>query len=198
MRSAPVTVPRAYMPARAALAEIYRQTGTRYVFCGADADVRAEARVGPHNVGESRKLSDLLEDVAGATDSTVSWKGDVVLLQPVPLRDQSGRRRKSGRTSGGDDPRHLAAGLGRSGEVSAPGQLVKLAGSENPSVRRCALRALAGFEGDFMHGEWPGRLSVFELPGVELDTEVPVLNIRLLRDIVSPVIVTLTQVPIDV
>jgi HEAT repeat protein len=162
------------MPARAALAEMYRQTGTRYVVTGADADVRADARVGPYRLGEDRALPELLGDVAASTGATVGWKGDVVLLEPAPGGAQAKRRKGRARAAAGDDrdaQRHAAAALGRSGQLSALGPLVELAASEDRSVRRAALEALAGFEGDFPRQEWPGRLSAFELPEVELDTD---------------------------
>jgi len=109
-------------------------------------------------------IRDRLKMVASVTSTRLSWRGEVAVFQP---RGGGGRRKAAARGRS----RHAVYALGETLRLEVIPHLVAAVGDGDPGVRRTAVLALAGFEGDFEHNEWPGRVSVFELPGAKLDTD---------------------------
>ena len=168
--AAPVRVPRAWLEAEQALELLGRRAGLRYVVTAREAD----GLVGPFAVDQQLAAQDLLARVAKATGTELSWRGEVAVLQPAAdAAAKAEFQRALGEVKSADPRvrRYAAFALGESCRLEAVAALNGVLGDKDRAVRRAAVLALAAFEGDFAHGQWAGRLSVFELPGVKLDTD---------------------------
>jgi HEAT repeat protein len=161
-------MPRAWLEAQKALTLLGRHAEAQYVV----TVPRIEGLVGPFEVGQQVSAAELFKAVARASGTELSWRGEVAVLQPP--RERASR---TGKAPGGlksVDPkqvRYAAFAQGASFRVEAIGQLVALLKSKHAATRRATVLALNSFEGDFARNEWPGRVSVFELPGVKLDVD---------------------------
>ncbi|MFW6158892.1 MAG: hypothetical protein ACOC8E_05995, partial [Planctomycetota bacterium] len=159
-----VTLPRRYLEAHQALALLGRQTDRPYVLTARTA----RGLVGPFEVGRQLTATELLGRVADAAGLELDTSRPAALLQP-PAPDQLD---VTSLTSGEPASRRQAAfDLGESLRIEAVEPLMGAVADDDRSVARSALLALGAFEGDFAHNEWPGRLSLFELPDVALDRE---------------------------
>jgi HEAT repeat protein len=162
--------PRAWMEAHRALTLLGRQTDQSYAVTPRDF----EGLVGPFEVGAKLSVAEFLRAVAAATGTEIVWRGKVAVFQPP--QTPAGKKRFAAaladlRTGEAGKVRGAAFVLSESFRLEAVPPLVAALKSEDAAVRRSALLALAEFEGDFAHNEWPGRLSIFELPGVKLDVD---------------------------
>jgi HEAT repeat protein len=170
MTSAPenpaFTAPRTWLEARDALAEVWRQTGTRFVVVSAAFD----GLVGPLAIDEQLDVADLLGRVASATGTELTWAGAVAVFQAPPATPFEP---VAGAMAAGDAParRRAAFALGTSGRIDAVTPLMGAITDDDDGVRRTAVLGLAALEGQFHVNEWPGRLSLFELPDVKVDTD---------------------------
>ncbi|HOX07300.1 MAG TPA: HEAT repeat domain-containing protein [Planctomycetota bacterium] len=170
MQKPTLDAPRAWLETGKALALAGRRAGARYAITAREVD----GLVGPLTLGQKFTAEELLGRAAKAAGLELSWQGEVALLQPV--LDAAGRaallRAVSDAKSA--DARTRARGafaLGESLRADAIPMLMGMLGDKDGSVRRAALMALSAFEGDFEHAQWAGRLSVFELPGLRIDTD---------------------------
>jgi HEAT repeat protein len=161
-----VAVPRARLDPTRALGLLGRRAGRRYVVL----QPCLGGVVGPFKPGAELVADDLLQSIADATGTELTRSGDVPVLQaPATERLDAAL---TDITS--DDParrRAAAYALGQSRRLEAVSPLMTAVGDPDESVRRAALLALEGLEGDFDTNAWPGRLSVFELPEVPVDSE---------------------------
>ncbi len=168
-----VRVPAKYLTVRRALETASRQCGISYVILVPSF----KGVVGPYSVGERRRLRDVLRDVARASGTVLERKGEVWVFQ-LPSGWNGGgalRRCRKAISSGSAVSAHCKRlslfDAGKSYNLGAIPLLVSALSDKDASVRHVALLSLAGFEGDFLHNRWPGRLSVFELEGVTVDEE---------------------------
>lgn len=165
-----VRAPRAYLEVQKALA-LAGRSGGKYAVSAR----RMEGLVGPFVVGETVTVQDLLGRVARATGTELSWRGEIAVFQPprpaggLPRIGSPGLGKKS--LPAAAARRRAAYALGESCRLEAIAPLCAALDDPDASVRRLAVLGLASFEGNFDHEEWPGRGSIFELPGVTLETD---------------------------
>jgi HEAT repeat protein len=164
------TVGRVYLEAPAALVLLGRRSSARYVVTARDLP----GLVGPFTVDQKISPASLLRAIASATGNQLSWQGAVAVIHPAlagggqqALTDALARL-KSKVVS---ERRYAAYKLGESLRPEVIPHLLGALGEQDPTVRRAVTMALDQFEGDFEHNEWPGRISVFELASVKLDTD---------------------------
>jgi hypothetical protein len=161
-----ITAPRVWLESRKAL-ELAGKAGAKYAVTA----LRLNGVIGPLTVDQKLSIAELLEKVAKVEGLDLMWDGEMAILQPavsgkaltaaladVISQDLSRKRR-------------AIFTLVESRRVEAIAPLVALVSEKDTAIRRAALLGLATFEGEFMYNQWPGRLSVFELPQVKLDTD---------------------------
>ncbi|MCG3180046.1 MAG: hypothetical protein BIFFINMI_02400 [Phycisphaerae bacterium] len=187
-----VQPPRAYMLATGALTVAHRQLGLRYAVLTPSFD----GVVGPFNLLAPVPLSELLRQVADATNTRITQVNGVTVFegrgsptlsaaaldaavaelaspgQSVAARSApaGGEPVVAGPAAGGPSLQAVFD-AGRAFQLRGLAPLSRLTDSADERVRTMAVRLLAETEGDLMLAEWPGRVSVFELIHDDLDTE---------------------------
>ncbi len=161
-----VEAPRVYLEAHRALSLAGKAAGQKYAVSVRELD----GLVGPLTVGGRVAAKDLMERVAKATDTELSWKGGIAVFQPFPS-DGLEKAVQDLKSPDRNARRRAVYALGETQRLEAIESLCGALGDKDPSVSFGAALALASLEGDFAHNEWPGRVSVFELPGLKLDLD---------------------------
>lgn len=147
-----------------------RQTGLRYVITARNLN----GLIGPFYADEKVNVKKMVEQVAETSGMEIIKMDGIIVLQPKLSTDIQTEFQKALKDIRSADPKQRRAGayiLGESCRVEVIPLLVGLLGDNEHMVRRMALLSLASFEGDFEHNQWCGRLSIFELPSVKLDTD---------------------------
>jgi HEAT repeat protein len=165
-----VTIPRPWLDAPEAIELVSKQTGLRYVVTARNL----KGLTGPFYTDEKVKVKKLIEMVARASGMEILTVDGVTILQPElssDMQTEFHKAIKDVRCENTEQRRRGAFILGESCRVDAIPLLVELLGDKEDKVRRTALLSLASFEGDFDYNQWEGRLSIFELPSVKLDTD---------------------------
>ncbi len=181
-----VAMPRAWLSARDALIVAHKQTGLEYAVIPG----RFEGIVGPYQVGERRTVGRIVAAVERASGTRSRLINGTLVFEPAdtakveaPADLEAYCRTAVEQERGGEEAEIDIDDLvaeklrGYIRKMSVDGRsvhiptLTELVGHDNRSVGYQALAALHRLEGDFSRNRSPGRVSVFELLGEELNAQ---------------------------
>lgn len=162
-----VVMPRVWLESRKALG-LAGKAGSRYVVTAR----QLRGLVGPFALDQKLSPTELLEQVAQAEGLEISWVADIALLQPKADTRGIGDACVDANSPDISKRRHSIFALSESRRFESIAPLARLAAEKDRAVRRAALLGLASLEGDFEYNQWPGRMSVYELESVKLNTDL--------------------------